>query len=151
MKNTTKISIIAIIAVILDQIIKFIITSNLKVVETIHVIKNFFGITYVQNTGAAFSIFNDSKILLILLSILILIVLVYYITKKNTLKNFEIITYGVLFGGILGNLIDRIRLGYVIDYLDFNFGSYNYPIFNLADIFIVISGIIVMIKLMKED
>ena len=56
----------------------------------------------------------------------------------------------MLIGGILGNLIDRIRLGYVIDYLDFNFGSYNFPVFNLADIFIVISIILLVFSYKKE-
>lgn len=151
MRKNIKIVLVALITFILDQFIKFIITTNLSIADTINVIKNFFRITYVENSGAAFSIFENSRVFLILLSILILSFIVYYITKRKKYSKFEFIIYGTLIGGILGNLIDRIRFGYVIDYLDFNFGSYSFPVFNLADIFIVISGIILMIKIMMEE
>ncbi len=150
MKENIKIILVTTLSLVLDQIIKYIITTNLKLTEMIQVIKNFFRITYVQNTGAAFSIFTDSKTFLIILSVLILLILVYYITKTKHYK-YDFILYGMLIGGILGNLIDRMRLGYVIDYLDFNLGGYNFPVFNLADTFIVISGIILMIRIMMED
>ena len=75
----------------------------------------------------------------------------YSVKKRKKDSKFEFIIYGTLIGGILGNLIDRIRFGYLIDYLDFNFGSYSFPVFNLADTFIVISGIILMIKIMMEE
>ena len=148
MRKNIKIVLVALITFILDQFIKFIITTNLSIADTINVIKNFFRITYVENSGAAFSIFENSRVFLILLSILILSFIVYYITKRKKDSKFEFIIYGTLIGGILGNLIDRIRFGYV---LDFNFGSYSFPVFNLADIFIVISGIILMIKIMMEE
>ena len=151
MRKNIKIVLVALITFILDQFIKFIITTNLSIADTINVIKNFFRITYVENSGAAFSIFENSRVFLILLSILILSFIVYYITKRKKDSKFEFIIYGTLIGGILGNLIDRIRFGYVIDYLDFNFGSYSFPVFNLADTFIVISGIILMIKIMMEE
>lgn len=145
-----KITIIALLSLILDQVIKFIITSNMIIADTIHIIKNFFRITYLQNTGGAFSILSGNVMFLVIVSIVLLGLIIFIISKdknKNLLAN---ITYGMLIGGILGNLIDRIRLGYVVDYLDFNFLSYNFPVFNLADIFIVISAILLIIKYMKE-
>ena len=83
MKENIKIILVTTLSLVLDQIIKYIITTNLKLTEMIQVIKNFFRITYVQNTGAAFSIFTDSKTFLIILSVLILLILVYYITKTK--------------------------------------------------------------------
>ena len=62
----------------------------------------------------------------------------------------SLITYGTLLGGIIGNFVDRLRLGYVVDFLDFNIGSYHYPVFNIADICIVVSCIILIIMNIKD-
>lgn len=154
MKNKKEIIIILIISVsifLIDQITKFIVVDKMDIADTIHIIKNFFRITYVQNTGAAWSILTGYRIVLILITILILGVFTSFLLKLKEIKKSEQIIYGVLVGGILGNLIDRIRLGYVVDFLDFNFGSFYFPVFNLADTFIVIAGIVLIFKLMKED
>ena len=144
------IPIFSILLLAIDQIIKFIVTSKMMIADTIHVIKNFFRITYLQNTGGAFSILSGNVILIVIIT-LILFGIIIYIVKTDKNKNlFKTILYSMLIGGILGNLIDRIRLGYVIDYLDFNFGSYNFPVFNLADIFIVISIILLVFSYKKE-
>jgi len=154
MKNKKEIIIILIISVsifLIDQITKFIVVNKMDIADTIHIIKNFFRITYVQNTGAAWSILTGYRMVLILITILILGIFISFLLKLKEIKKSEQIIYGVLVGGILGNLIDRIRLGYVVDFLDFNFGSFYFPVFNLADTFIVIAGIVLIFKLMKED
>jgi len=150
-KELLNISIISLIALLIDQITKLLVVNNIDLFDSIHIIKNFFRISYVQNTGAAWSIFSNSQMFLIITTLTILILFIYFLLKLDKIKNSEQIVYGILIGGILGNLIDRIRLGYVIDFLDFNFSSFNFPVFNLADTFIVISGIILIIKLMKEE
>ena len=71
--------------------------------------------------------------------------------RNKKLNKFESINYGLLTGGIIGNLLDRIIYGYVIDFLDFNIIGYNYPIFNLADSFIVISIILIIFNEFKGD
>ena len=142
---------ISLVCLLIDQIIKVVITTNLKIADSINIITNFFRITYLQNTGAAWSILSGNKIVLILITIIALFLIYYFLLKNKTLKNIEYILYGILIGGILGNLIDRIRFGYVIDYLDFNFGSYRYPVFNLADICIVISIILLVLISIKDD
>lgn len=142
---------ISIIAVILDQIVKLFISKKMLVGESITIINNFFNITYAKNIGAAWSILGGARLLLILISIFCLIFIYLFLIKNKKLKKLEKISYGLLIGGILGNLIDRIIYGYVIDYLDFNIFGYNYPIFNIADICIVISIIILLIITIKGD
>ena len=143
MKKTV---IFSIIIIILDQILKLFI-SNMNVLESITIIPNFFSITYVKNTGAAFSILNGNTFLLIILSIIILFYIYKFILKKNIHKISSIL----LLGGILANLIDRIFRGYVVDYLDFNILGYNFPIFNLADICIVIGSFILIFETLKDS
>ena len=80
-----------------------------------------------------------------------LVGLIIYIKKLEVIDDIDIFTYSLLMGGIVGNLIDRIVYGYVIDYLSFKFGSYYFPIFNFADICIVVSVIIMLLRMIKED
>lgn len=138
------------ICILIDQIIKIIITTNLKFTESINVIKNFFRITYLQNNGAAFSILSGNRIFLILITLIALLIIYIFLIKNKNINKIEAICYGTLMGGIIGNLIDRVRLGYVIDYLDFNIINYNYPVFNFADICIVVSAILLLIISIKE-
>ena len=145
-----KIISISFICILIDQIIKLIISINMNVADSINVIKNFFRITYLQNTGAAFSIFSGNRIFLILITLVALLLIYFILIKGKEITKVETICYGLLIGGIIGNLIDRVRIGYVIDYLDFNFGSYHYPVFNFADICIVVSAIILLIISFKE-
>jgi signal peptidase II len=119
---------------------------KLEFAKSINVIKNFFRITYLKNTGAAFSILSGNIIFLILITLIALFLIYFFLIRNKELKKIEIISYGMLIGGVIGNLIDRIRLGYVVDYLDFNFGNYNYPVFNFADTLIVISVILIIIS-----
>ena len=146
-----RLFIVSLITIILDQIVKLLISSNMVVNQSINVINNFFSITFAKNIGAAWSILSGSRILLILISIFVLCMIYFVFIKNNKLKKIEEIIYGLLIGGIIGNLIDRIIYGYVIDYLDFNILGYNYPIFNIADICIVISIISLIIKNSKGE
>ncbi len=146
-KYITKIIFISSIFLILDQVVKNIVIHFIPFSSSLHIIRNFFRITYVQNKGAAWSIMVGNNLFLIGSTILILLFLGYWCFHE---KKYPFL-YGMLFGGILGNFIDRLCRGYVIDYFDFNFGSYQYPIFNLADIFIVISVIgFVCYSIMEE-
>ena len=104
-----------------------------------------------HNKGAAFSILSGNIIFLIVIGLLALIGIIYYVKKLDYLNNIDVIIYSLLIGGVLGNLIDRIVHGYVIDYISFNFGTYLFPVFNFADICIVISIIIIIVRTIKED
>ena len=136
--------IIAFFFFIIDLISKQLINHFMKVGESIKLINNFFYITYARNKGAAWSILEDKRILLLIISVLALYLINKYMNKEN-LSKLESLSYGMIIGGILGNLFDRIFFGYVIDFLDFKLFGYNYPVFNLADTFIVVGIILLMI------
>ena len=142
--------IIAFFFFLIDLFSKQIITQCIELGESIKVIDNFFYITLAHNTGAAWSILEDKRILLLIITVFVLFLINKYMNKEE-LNKIETIYYGMIIGGILGNLFDRIFFGYVIDFLDFKLFGYDYPIFNLADSFIVI-GIILMaiISIRKE-
>ncbi len=141
---------LSLIFVFIDQIVKFIIITKLEFAKSINIINNFFRITYLKNRGAAFSILSGNIIFLIIITFLAIFLIYKFFIKNKKLKKIDFISYSMLLGGIFGNLIDRIRLGYVIDYFDFNFGAYNYPVFNIADICIVVGAIIIFVKVLKE-
>lgn len=136
---------------LIDQAIKWLITNALDLYEVKEMIPNFFNITRVHNTGAAFSILEGNTIFLCVITLLALTFFYYYFLKNQSYSKLEVIIYGMFLGGTLGNLFDRICHGYVIDYLDFTIFGYHFPIFNFADIGIVLSIGLLIIKMMKED
>lgn len=140
-----------IILIIIDQLVKYLISNSLEIGDSINIIPNFFNISYIENTGAAWSILEGQRIFFIISSVVVLGFLYYFCINQKKLKKIEEIIYSLLFGGIIGNTIDRITRGAVIDYLDFNLFGYPFPIFNIADIAIVIGAILWMIHLWKED
>ena len=146
-----KIILPLIICTLIDRLIKILCLSTLNVGDSIVVIKNFFAITLVTNTGAAFSILSSSTLFLIVLSIIVIGIIYFFFIKNQSLSNVMQVIYGILLGGIIGNLIDRVIYGYVIDYLNFNIFSYSFPVFNFADICIVISIFIIIISILKGD
>lgn len=137
---------ISFIILLIDRIVKILVQAFLST-NKVYVIKNFFYLIYVKNIGAAFSILEGKSILFILIGLTAL-GLIFYQVKKRNLSN---IGYSLLFGGILGNLIDRIIYGYVIDFIGFEIGSYSFPIFNIADIAIVIGAIIIVLGSDKNE
>lgn len=146
-----KIILISSFLTIIDQMIKLIVDKYLMLGESIKIIDNFFYLTYVKNYGAAFSILTGSTLFLIGIGFLALLLIYYFLINNKKLSKIELITYSFLIAGIIGNLLDRIIRGYVIDYLDFKLIGYNFPIFNLADTFIVLSVIIIMYMTLKEE
>lgn len=143
--------IIAMILTGVDQIIKMIISNTLVLNESIKVIKEFFYITNVHNYGAAWSILSNQVWLLIIIAVIALIVIYMSFIKDKKLSKLDIVLLSMLIAGIMGNLIDRVIYGYVIDYLDFYIFGYNFPVFNLADTLIVLSAIALFIKSLKEE
>lgn len=139
--------IIGVVILIIDQILKSIIQIfNVHV----HLIKNVFSVNYYQNTGAAWSILEGQQVLLIIISIIMLL-LVYKISFDYQSNIFNNLGFGLLFGGILGNLIDRILFAYVRDFIDVTLFNYDFPVFNIADMAIVVGVIIILISTFKGD
>jgi len=134
----------------IDQLIKYIIINKLELFESIRIFKNF-NITYVNNTGAAFSILSGNVFILIILGIILTYLFYKYFIKNKVLNKIEIIIYGILFGGVLGNFIDRIFRNSVIDYLDIKIFNYDFPVFNFADIAIVCSIIVLIILIIRGE
>lgn len=145
-----KIFLIAIIALCIDQISKLVVNSLITLNQSAVVIPNFFRITPHNNLGAAWGIFNGKTHLLIILSI-IGFVIIYRYMRTFKLNNRNTLAFGILIGGIIGNLIDRIFLNGVRDFLDFNFGTYNFPIFNIADSCIVIAVVLLIYAIFKGE
>lgn len=151
MKNKKLIYTLGMSFMLLDQIIKLLVTKNMNLFQEITIIPKFFSLYYLKNTGAAFSIFGNKTLFLIIISIISLIVLKNYIEKLKRVTNLTIISLGIMLGGIMGNLFDRILYKSVIDYLSFNFFGYSFPVFNLADIGITIGAILLIIDLILEE
>lgn len=146
-----KIIMISLFVLMLDQLIKIVVATYLP---NIMVIPNFLSLVYAENTGVAFSMLSGNRILIIFITI-ILIGLLIQILKKESIKSKQnsklvVLSYGFLFGGILGNLLDRIIRGVVIDYISLNIFGYHFPIFNLADLFITFGVILCTICMFKN-
>lgn len=146
-----KIIVLTIILILLDQITKLLVTLSINLNTGISLIPSFFSLVYVQNTGAAWGMFSSGTIILALLSVIFLAFFVKYIIDRKDMDNFEVVISSMLIGGIVGNLIDRLVRGYVVDFFSFKIFSYNFPIFNVADCFIVISIILLLFKIYFLD
>lgn len=136
----------------IDQIIKFTVINTIYN-SSVTVIKGILDLTYIENTGGAFGIWNNNtKIFIIVNIVVIAIVVKFIISKKKEISTYVLISLGLILAGGIGNLIDRIVRGFVVDYIDFN-PLIKYPVFNIADVCVVIGcgaiGIILVIDVIK--
>ncbi len=116
-----------------DQFSKYLVCKHFDLHDYIAIIPGLFDLRYIRNTGAAWGMFAGGHIWLALLSVVMLVVLVIF--RKSFLSDSSIdrICLGLISGGIIGNLIDRVRLQYVVDFLDFSWHGHHFPAFNIAD------------------
>lgn len=141
---------IAIFILLLDQLSKSLVEIYFKLNESFVVIKNFFRVTVAHNTGGAWSILNNYSYLFVIFSVIALVVLIRFMFQfKNNIRNN--IAFACTVAGIMSNLADRLFLGYVRDFLDFQILGYDYPIFNIADIAIVIGVFLLIIAIIKGE
>lgn len=137
---------VAIVVFVVDYITKHWIANNMKLNEQFSVIGDFFLITSHRNRGAAFGILQEQRIFFIIITIIILAGILWYahiMYKKGS--KLLLVGLALVLGGALGNFIDRVRFGEVVDFFKFNFGNYTFPIFNVADSAIVVGvGIILL-------
>jgi signal peptidase II len=141
--------VIAIVVLVLDRLAKWAIASNIALHESVVVIPGFFQLTYVQNTGAAFGLFDHSSAqwkvgALVSFSVVALIVVSALLWKNSHSLSTTTIGLSLILGGAMGNLWDRMMSGRVVDFLDFYVGSYHWPAFNVADTAIVIGAILLI-------
>lgn len=123
-----------------DQIIKLITAEKLMQIGTVPLINNVFHLTYCENPGAGFGIFADYTWALSVLTFVIVIAAIAYVVKKRPKNAMLMTALTFMVGGAVGNLIDRVRLGYVIDFFDFRL--IHFPIFNVADCFVTVGAVI---------
>lgn len=150
-----KLAIITAIIVVTDQITKGMILRNVPMYESIPIIPGFMNITHIHNPGGAFGIFAGQsplirKILFLFVSSAA-VCFVFYI-YRNTPRSFSLLqtSFGLIFAGAIGNLIDRIRFGTVIDFLDFHIKTWHWPAFNVADSAITIGVTIFVIHFLFD-
>ena len=131
---------------IADQVTKWIIATKLTIGEEISVIGNFFLITSHRNRGAAFGILQEQRWFFIIVTIIVVCAIIWYMRHVRKTGSVALLTgLGMILGGAIGNFWDRALHGEVVDFLLFNFGSYSFPIFNIADSGIVVGVILVLI------
>ncbi|MBR5973829.1 MAG: signal peptidase II [Clostridiales bacterium] len=147
---------VLVVLVFIDQFTKDLITKSLALSQVDPVIKGFFSLMYVQNKGSAFSMFSTKSWGITFLSVisaiafLIVLFLAYFVLVKYWSRRLSMCLI-FLAAGTLGNLIDRVRLKYVVDFLRFDFGSYTFPIFNVADICVTLSCIALAVLLIFNE
>jgi signal peptidase II len=149
-ENLMPLLFLAAIVLSLDQISKFIISRIILPGGSFPVIKNVFHLTYVQNKGAAFGLFPNQTLFFISITLLTIILILFFhrrLAKKGGPLSWAL---GFILGGALGNLIDRIRLKAVIDFLDFSLKGHHWPSFNIADSAITIGAVILFISLFRK-
>lgn len=135
--------------VLLDQLTKIQIENNFFVGDTIEIISNFFHITYVQNRGIAFGVFQGKiNAISIATTIAIIGIIIYFFKNFKKIEFIERIAYMVIISGAIGNMIDRIFRGYVVDMLDFR-GIWQY-VFNLADVYINIGVALIFLDILLK-
>jgi signal peptidase II len=134
---------IMILAFILDQASKYIIRNTVEPGAEICVIKGFFYITNVENSGAAWSILQGARWFFVSLTVIMIVVLFIYFFKINS-RSFRFIT-ALIIGGGAGNLLDRVISGKVLDFISLHFWNYEFPVFNISDSFTTVSTILLAI------
>ncbi len=146
------------IIIILDQWTKFLILSRFEYGESIQIIANFFSLTYVRNTGAAFGFLATANPsfrvpFFLIVPIVAMVVLGFLYRDLPETAKWRSMALGLVSGGAIGNLIDRIRLGYVVDFLDFHYQTkYYFPAFNVADSAICVGvGILLLTNLLSKE
>ena len=137
--------IVGAVLVIIDQIIKYFVSAYLQPVGSVSVIDNIFSLTYVENKGVAFGMFSDMRWIFVVLTSILLVIIIFYMFKKRPKGKFFYVCAALIIGGGIGNLIDRIFYGYVIDYLSLSFFP---PVCNFADYCITAGTIMLVIYLL---
>ena len=144
--------ILACFLILLDQLSKNFIVNHFVLGESKEIITNFFSISSHRNRRAAWGILQDSRLFFIIVTIIFIAILTYYLYKqRDSLSNFDKGTFALIYGGAIGNFIDRLTRHEVVDFLDFKIFGYDFPIFNLADCFICVGVVFLLFKIYKEE
>jgi len=137
--------------IVIDQLTKWWVIANMELRESITVIENFFYITSHRNTGAAWGILAGKMTFFYIITAVVIVVICYYIQKFAKDSTLTGVALGLILGGAIGNFIDRLIHKEVVDFFDVYLGSYNYPIFNIADSALVVGVILVLIATLLDE
>lgn len=136
--------------IVLDQISKQMVVKSLNWFDVLPVVPNF-NLVHMRNTGAAFSMFSGaSPVFFVLLGVGVSVGILWWLRKNPTGQRREAIAFTLILGGALGNVIDRATRGYVVDFLDFYFGGWHYPAFNLADSAITLGAGLLLLDMLLQ-
>ncbi len=154
MRDRTGVLLIAGAVLILDQITKFMVSAWIPFQIRIDLIDNFLALTHVRNRGAAFGLFADAPVAPVragLIGVSVLAIgLIWTYARQSWHEPRVMATFGLILGGALGNLIDRLRLHYVVDFIDVHWGRYHWPSFNVADMAITVGAISLFIVMAQQ-
>lgn len=142
--------ILFLVLVALDQYTKYLAYTYLYNNPSINIIDNWLKLTYVENSGAAWGMFQNATIFFVIITIIIVFGILYYLlTERNNIDNFIKLNLVIILSGAIGNFIDRLRLGYVIDFISSDLGGiYSFPVFNFADMYISIGAFLLIIYIL---
>ena len=152
MKKHLPFFLIAAIALLLDQISKYMIEAVMDLGESIQVIPGFFQLLYVRNTGAAWSLFADSSMIFFyIVTVVAVVVLFLFYRSCETKDHWNKAALALIMAGALGNFIDRLCFQYVRDFLSFDIFGYHFPVFNIADCALCIGVVMIAGKILLEE
>lgn len=142
---------LVIVAIVgLDQITKYLVATFLSLHTPKTIIPNFFSLYYTKNTGIAFSMLEGKQNLLIVVTIIALLAFIYLLIFDKKKTKLETICLLMMLGGCIGNFIDRLSNGYVIDFFSFTFFGWDFAIFNIADIFLTVGAFLYIFMLIRS-
>lgn len=150
MEKTKKVFLIAAITLVIDQVLKLVVKCNILMSSTVTIIPHFFSLTYVENEGAAWSILEGKSVFLVIISFLSLLFIFRCLKTDKRKTKINVLAYGLMIGGIIGNMLDRIFYQKVIDFLSFKIFHHYFPVFNCADMAIVIGMFLFIIDVILE-
>ncbi|MFZ4450216.1 signal peptidase II [Salibacterium aidingense] len=142
---------LALLTMAVDQITKWFVARFMDIAESIEIIPGFFYLTSHRNAGAAFGMLQNQMWLFYIVTVIVAAAIVYYLNKYGKHSKWYGIPLALILGGALGNFIDRLLFGEVVDFLNVYIFSYNYPIFNVADSALVIGVLILVLKMAAEE
>jgi signal peptidase II len=139
-----------------DQVTKFMVVQKFPLYQRVEVIQGFFNLTHVRNTGGAFGIFGGEKggigsILFVVVSLIAVGAIVFFFIKIKEHEKTLALSFSLILSGAIGNLIDRLRYGEVVDFLDFHLSTYHWPAFNIADSAICIGIGLMALEVLIRD
>jgi len=153
-KNIIQATLVALLVLIVDQVSKYFVRKLIPIYSKVELIPNFFNLVHVENSGIAFGFFNNPGIettgIFSVISIIAIGVIFYIIITETEKSPFLAISLGMILGGAIGNLIDRLFWGSFTDFIDLYLSTYHWPAFNVADMSISMGGFFILLSIFKR-